>query len=345
MALKKIDVVSFLGLAENIPVIDVRSPSEFNYGHIPGAKNIPLFDDTERAVVGTKYNKEGRTPAILEGLKKAGPGMYSKLEEALKYAEDRKLLVHCWRGGMRSEAMAWLFSLGDIETEILEGGYKAYRNHILNSLAEKRKMIVLGGMTGSSKTHILRYIKESGRQVIDLEGLANHKGSAFGALGQLPQPTTEHFANLLFDEWEKLNSNFPFWVEDESRNIGSVFMPDEFYSNMQDTPAIILIMDVKTRLPRLLKEYTAYPPEVLKSSIMKISKRLGGDNTRDAIDAVDEGNFAKAVEITLYYYDKAYMFGLKKKNSKNIIMVNTDTDDIESNALKVIDAADRLRWT
>jgi len=345
MALKKIDVVSFLGLAENIPVIDVRSPSEFNYGHIPGAKNIPLFDDTERAVVGTKYKKEGRTPAILEGLKKAGPGMYSKLEEALKYAEDRKLLVHCWRGGMRSEAMAWLFSLGDIETEILEGGYKAYRNHILNSLAEKRKMIVLGGMTGSSKTHILRYIKESGRQVIDLEGLANHKGSAFGALGQLPQPTTEHFANLLFDEWEKLNSNFPFWVEDESRNIGSVFMPDEFYSNMQDTPAIILIMDVKTRLPRLLKEYTAYPPEVLKSSIMKISKRLGGDNTRDAIDAVDEGNFAKAVEITLYYYDKAYMFGLKKKNSKNIIMVNTDTDDIESNALKVIDAADRLRWT
>ena len=344
MALKKIDVVSFLGLAENIPVIDVRSPSEFNYGHIPGAKNIPLFDDTERVVVGTKYKKEGRTPAILEGLKKAGPGMYSKLEEALKYAEDRKLLVHCWRGGMRSEAMAWLFSLGDIETEILEGGYKAYRNHILNSLAEKRKMIVLGGMTGSSKTHILRYIKESGRQVIDLEGLANHKGSAFGALGQLPQPTTEHFANLLFDEWKKLNSNFPFWVEDESRNIGSVFMPDEFYSNMQDTPAIILIMDVKTRLPRLLKEYTAYPPELLKSSIMKISKRLGGDNTRDAIDAVDEGNFAKAVEITLYYYDKAYMFGLKKKNSKNIIMVNTDTDDIESNALKVIDAADRLRW-
>jgi tRNA 2-selenouridine synthase len=345
MALKKIDVVSFLGLAESIPVIDVRSPSEFIYGHIPGAINIPLFDDRERVVVGTKYKKEGRTPAILEGLKKAGPAMYSKLEEALKYAEDRKLLVHCWRGGMRSEAMAWLFSLGDIETEILEGGYKAYRNHILNGLAEKRKMIVLGGMTGSSKTHILRYIKESGRQVIDLEGLANHKGSAFGSLGQLPQPTTEHFANLLFDEWKKLNSNFPFWVEDESRNIGSVFMPDEFYSNMQDTPAIILIMDVKTRLPRLLKEYTAYPPELLKSSIMRISKRLGGDNTRDAIIAVDEGNFAKAVEITLYYYDKAYIFGLKKKNSKNIIMVNTDTDDIESNALKILDAASSIKWT
>jgi tRNA 2-selenouridine synthase len=344
MVLKKIDVVSFLGLAESIPVIDVRSPSEFNYGHIPGAKNIPLFDDTERAIVGTTYKKEGRTHAILEGLKKAGPSMSSKLEQALNHAVDRKLLVHCWRGGMRSEAMAWLFSLGDIETEVLEGGYKAYRNHILNSLAEKRKMIVLGGLTGSSKTHILRYIKESGRQVIDLEGLANHKGSAFGSLGQLPQPTTEHFANLLFDEWKKLNSSAPFWVEDESRNIGSVFMPDEFYLNMQDTPAIILIMDVRTRLPRLLEEYTVYPPESLKSSIMKISKRLGGDNTRDALNAVDEGDFAKAVEITLYYYDKAYMFGLKKKNSQNIIMINTDTDDIKSNALKVLDAADRIKW-
>ncbi len=344
MALSKINVAGFLDLAESIPVIDVRSPSEFSYGHIPGAKNIPLFDDTERAIVGTKYKKEGRTPAILEGLKKAGPAMSFKLEQALKYAKDGKLLVHCWRGGMRSEAMAWLFSLGDIESEVLEGGYKAYRNHILNKLAEKRKMIVLGGMTGSSKTHILGFIKESGNQVIDLERIANHKGSAFGSLGQLPQPTTEHFANLLFNEWEKLDCRFPCWVEDESRNIGSVFMPDKFYTNMQDTPTIILMLDVRTRLPRLLTEYSAYPPEMLKASIKKISKRLGGDNTRDAVDAVDKGDFAKAIAITLYYYDKAYMFGLKKKNNKNIIMVNTDTDDIESNALKILDAADRIKW-
>lgn len=344
MALKKIDVTWFLDLAERIPVIDVRSPSEFGRGHIPGAKNIPLFDDAERATVGTKYKKEGRIPAILEGLKKAGPAMSFKLEQALNCAKDGKLLVHCWRGGMRSEAMAWLFSLGDIEAEVLEGGYKAYRNHILNKLAERRKMIVLGGMTGSSKTHILRFIKESGSQVIDLEGLANHKGSAFGSLGQLPQPTTEHFANLLFNEWKKLDCSSPFWVEDESRNIGTVFMPDEFYSNMQDSPSVILMMDVKTRLPRLLTEYSAYPPEMLKASIMKISKRLGGDNTRDALGAVDKADFAKAIAITLHYYDRAYMFGLKKKNSKNLIIVNTDTDDIESNALKILDAADRIKW-
>jgi tRNA 2-selenouridine synthase len=344
MASVKISVIRFLELSEFIPVIDVRSPLEFNTGHIPGAVNIPLFNDVQRAAVGTRYKKEGRIPAILEGLKLSAPDMSGKLEQALKIAQNGKLLVHCWRGGMRSESMAWLFSLGDLETEVLEGGYKSYRQYILESLSGKRKMIVLGGMTGSSKTHILRYLKEHGQQVIDLEGIANHKGSAFGSLGQPPQPTTEHFANLLFYDWRKLLRDVPFWVEDESRNIGSVFMPDTFYLNMQDTPAIILMMSVETRLPRLLEEYSAYPPDSLKASVLKISKRLGGDNTRDALDSIDAGDFAKAIEITLYYYDKAYQFGLKKKRNENIIYVETDTDDVETNALKIIDAAQNIIW-
>jgi len=344
MALKKINVVRFLELAESTPVIDVRSPSEFNAGHIPGGINIPLFNDKEREAVGIKYKKEGQIPAILEGLKHTAPSLTSKLEQVLKIAKSGKLLVHCWRGGIRSEAMAWLFSLGNIDTEVLDGGYKSYRHHILESLAEKRKMIVLGGMTGSSKTHILKYLKVLGKQVIDLEGLANHKGSAFGSLGQPPQPSTEQFANILFDEWKHLNRNLPLWVEDESRNIGSVFMPDRFYLNMQETPAIILMMDVKTRLPRLMEEYSTYPQETLKASIIRISKRLGGDNTRNAIYAIELGDFAKAIEIVLYYYDKAYLFGLKKKSDKNIIYIKTDSDDIETNALKILDAAGKLTW-
>jgi tRNA 2-selenouridine synthase len=342
--LKKINVSVFLELAENIPVIDVRSPSEFLSGHIPGAVNIPLFDDSERAVVGTKYKKEGRIPAILEGLKLTGPSMSSKLELALKEAKEGRLLVHCWRGGMRSEAMAWLFSQGDIFADVLEGGYKAYRNHILESLSEKRKIIVLGGMTGSSKTHILRKLKEKGEQVIDLEGHANHKGSAFGSLGEPPQPTTEQFANNLYKEWKKLENNTPVWVEDESRNIGTVFIPDGLYGNMQDTRAIILMMDVRTRLPRLMEEYSVYPAEALMASIQKISKRLGGDNTKDAIEAVEAGDIAKAIEISLFYYDKAYMFGLTKKRKENLIYVQTDSDDIETNSLKVLEAARKISW-
>jgi tRNA 2-selenouridine synthase len=344
MTLQKISVTKFLELSESRPLIDVRSPSEYNWGHIPGAVNIPLFNDIERAAVGTKYKKEGRIPAIVEGLKLTGPTMFSKLEQALRIAKNGKILIHCWRGGMRSEAMAWLFSLGAIETEVLDGGYKSYRHFILESLQEKRKLIVLGGMTGSSKTHILKYLNDHGQKVIDLEGIANHKGSAFGSLGQPPQPSTEQFGNILFNKLMKTERDFPVWVEDESRNIGSVFMPDGFYSNMQNTPVIVLMMDVKTRLPRLIKEYSSFPAEALKTSILKINKRLGGDNTREAINAIEAGDIARAIEITLYYYDKAYLFGLKRKAQKNIIYVETTTDDVESNALKILDAASTIIW-
>jgi tRNA 2-selenouridine synthase len=338
----KIEIKKFLELAANIPIVDVRSPAEFNTGHIPGAFNIPLFDDKEREVVGIKYKNKGRIKAILTGLQLTGPAMKSKLESALNISEQGKLLVHCWRGGMRSEAMAWLFSLGDIDTEILEGGYKSYRHHVLDSLSVNRKMIVLGGLTGSGKTEILKYLQNSGQQVIDLEGLANHKGSAFGSLGQLPQPSSEHFSNLLFDRWKLVDSGQLLWIEDESRNIGTIFIPERFYLNMQKNPAIILLMDVKTRLPRLMKEYSNYSPEELQASVMKISKRLGGDNTREAVDAIEAGDFAKAIEITLNYYDKAYLYGLKRKHQNNIYYIHTDIDNIEINALKILETAERI---
>jgi tRNA 2-selenouridine synthase len=344
MAVRIICVEEFLKLSSHLPVADVRSPGEFLSGHIPGAVNIPLFNDSEREVVGIKYKKEGRINAIREGVKLISPSLATKLDLALGLAKEGNLLVHCWRGGMRSEAMAWLFSLGGLEIAVLEGGYKQYRHHILESLAKKRKMIVLGGMTGSSKTHILLNLKEKGCRIIDLEGLANHKGSAFGSLGQPPQPTTEHFANLLYEELKTIDPETPFWLEDESRNIGTVFLPDPFYSNMQDTSSIMLMMDIKTRLPRLMEEYSVFPPEQLKESVLKISKRLGGDNTRDAIEAIDTGDYAKAIKITLLYYDKAYMYGLKKKNEGNIITVNTDTDNVQANAAKVLEAAGRIDW-
>jgi len=344
MAVTRIEVPEFLKLAESIPVVDVRSPSEYFSGHIPGAFNIPIFDDAGRVAVGTRYKKEGRISAIVEGLRQSGPEMAGKLERAIRLAKNSRLLVHCWRGGMRSESMAWLFSLADINVQVLEGGYKSYRSYILEFISEKRKLIVLGGMTGSSKTHILKYLNDHGEQVVDLEGLANHKGSAFGALGQPQQPSTEHFANLLFNEWHLKDKEKPVWVEDESKNIGSVFLPDRFYQNMQETRAIILMMDVKTRLPRLMEEYSVYDPELLKASVQKISKRLGGDNTRDALLAIDNGDISKAIEISLFYYDKAYLFGLKKKSPENLIFIETETDNIEENSEKVLEAAAKIRW-
>ena len=334
----------FLSKSTLIPVIDVRSPGEYLYGHIPGATNIPLFDDGQRAIVGIKYKKEGREAAIITGLDLIGPCMSDKLDKALKLAENKRLLVHCWRGGMRSESMAWLFSLGGIETEVLDGGYKAYRNYILKKLSEPRRMVVLGGLTGSGKTDILKKLREKAHTVIDLEGLANHKGSAFGALGQKSQPTSEHFGNLLFNEWERGNREEILWVEDESKTIGSVFIPDPTFIKILESPVIALIMDLRVRLPRLMEEYSLYPKEDLIASVSRISRRLGGDNSRDAIAAIEKGDIAKAIEITLSYYDKAYMYGLRKRKESKVFFIHSDTDDTEENSMKVLEASKKLKW-
>jgi tRNA 2-selenouridine synthase len=232
--------------------------------------------------------------------------------------------------------------MAGLKVKVLNGGYKAYRHFILGKLAEKRKMIILGGLTGSSKTHIINCLRGRGNQVIDLEDLANHKGSAFGALGQKPQPSTEHFANMLYDEWKKLDPTKPVWLEDESRNIGSVFLPDEFYNNMQESPTIVLMMDVRTRMPRLLMEYSLFSSEELISGVNRISKRLGGDNTKAAVSAIESGDISNAIEISLSYYDKAYLYGLKKKRMENLLYIETDTDDIEANTSKVSEAAVKI---
>jgi tRNA 2-selenouridine synthase len=134
----------------------------------------------------------------------------------------------------------------------------------------------------------------------------------------------------------------PVWLEDESRNIGTVFMPDAFYNNMQKAPTIILLIDRDRRIPRLIEEYAVYPRELLAEAVMKIRKRLGGDRASDALRAIETGDLPKAIEITLEYYDKAYLHGITRKRSGNIIQVKTDTDDIMENSRKIIDASRQI---
>ena len=334
-----LDPEEFLVRRAEMPLVDVRSPAEFGYGHIPGAVNIPLFDDSQRAAVGTLFKKEGSTAAVLRGIELSAPEMPAKLRLALELATDRRLLLYCWRGGMRSEAMAWLFHTGGLEPMLLTGGYKAYRNHILTGLAARRDYLILGGLTGSGKTGILNYLGSSGAQVTDLEELASHRGSAFGALGQPPQPSSEHFANQLFDELSDKRAGEAIWLEDESRNIGTVFMPDSFFEQMQAAPVVALMMSIDTRMPRLLEEYTSFPLEQITASVMRISKRLGGDRTREALEALQRGDFSTAVRITLEYYDKSYRYGLSKRPAGQVVYVETDTDDVTVNASKVAVAA------
>ncbi len=228
---EKIGALDFFNLSKDIPVIDVRSPKEFETGHIPGAHNIPIFSNEERAIVGTKYKQEGREPAILVGLEIVGSKLKSFANTARKLSKNNQLLVHCWRGGMRSSSMAWLFEMVGIKTFILEGGYKAFRNYGKSQLAASKKLIILGGLTGSGKTETLLKIKEKGEQVVDLEGLAHHKGSAFGSLGQKPQLPNEQFENNLIYEWLTLDITKSIWLEDESHSIGSNWIPNEHFTS------------------------------------------------------------------------------------------------------------------
>ena len=340
--LTKLPVSEFLGLRDTLHVVDVRSPGEYAYGHIPGSMNIPLFDDSQRAEVGTLYKNEGNIKAVLHGLDLTAPLMSEKLVRALEISDGSTMLLYCSRGGMRSESMAWLFSMGGITPLLLDGGYKAYRNHILDELGKERKYIVLGGLTGSGKTDILKHMMKEGKPVTDLEGLASHKGSAFGALGQPPQPSTEHFANLLHDDLTSKTDDGGIWLEDESHNIGTVFIPECFFEQMHKAPVIALMMSIETRMPRLLKEYTEFPVEKLITSVMKISRRLGGEATRQVVDALQEGDYPTAIRVILEYYDKSYNYGLSKRPAGQVLYIDTDTDDVAVNAARVADAADAV---
>ena len=302
---KVLQVSDFLEKSKSIPVIDVRSPGEYGYAHIPGALSLALFSDEERAAIGTLYKRSGRIKAVQKGLDFVGP----KLAEFTKYALSLKceeLLLHCWRGGMRSSSMAWLLERVGIECYLLENGYKSYRNHILSCFEKPLKIILLGGYTGSGKTDLLHLLEESGEQVLDLERLANHKGSAFGALGEGPQPGTEFFENLIFDKLSALDQTKSIWIEDEGRSVGRNTVPTGLWQQMRDAPLVQIEVPFEIRLKRLLRDYGNEPREELVNSIQKIEKRLGFDNCKAAVEACLSGDIGRAAEICLIYYDRAY---------------------------------------
>ena len=213
------------------------------YASIPGAVSIPLFDDDERAQVGTIYKKQSKVKAVQKGLEFVGPKMKDFSKRALAL-DSQQLIVHCWRGGMRSGAMSWLFEMLGLTCYRLEGGYKAYRNYVLDFFSQPIRFVVLGGRTGAGKTDILKQLEAMGEQVLDLEGLANHKGSAFGSLGESAQPTSEMFDHLIFNVLRRFDKDRVVWVENESINIGKVFIPQPLWKNYR----LELILAVMSRI-------------------------------------------------------------------------------------------------
>ena len=241
-------------------------------------------------------------------------------------------LIHCWRGGMRSEAVAWLLSLYGHKIYVLKGGYKAFRNWALAQFEKSYSFKILGGYTGSGKTDILKELQRKGKTVIDLEGLANHKGSAFGTLGQKAQPAQEMFENLLAIElWKTGNedtnyeahtkiNNPEIWLEDESRNIGVLNIPKIMWEQIRDSNLYFLEIPFEERLNYIVSGYGDFDKKDLVTSIMKIQKKLGGSETKNAINFLLENKVNECFAILLKHYDKLYAKSLNNRENIEVIL-------------------------
>lgn len=336
MAAPQYDIATFLAQKEQSVVLDVRSPAEYQLGHIPQALSFPLFSDAERAKVGTIYKQESPEKAIEAGLEIVGPKLKYFVQQARELAGDRPILLYCWRGGQRSASMAWLLDLAGFEVGVLRGGYKSWRAKIDELFKQPWPFRVIGGKTGSGKTELLHALQAQGEQIIDLEALALHRGSSFGAMLTIDQPSTEHFANLLGDNLLRCSLHKPLWVEDESRMIGTVHIPENFYRNLREAPLLVIEVALKDRIKRLVTEYGQAPDDILRAAFERIRKKLGGQHLKAAFEALDQDDRAAAAAIALAYYDKAYTYDLTAKNTQQIYFYPVETPLMMELAAEII---------
>ena len=343
MAVQKINIDEFIietsvsiGVSIRSSIlIDVRSSAEFEHAHIPSALNLPLFNNEERAMIGTSYKKQSREAAIKAGLPIFGTKMLPMIETVEAWITARQkendltkptLYIHCWRGGMRSAAMAWLLDLYGYKVVQLTGGYKAYRNWVLAQFNIPYTLKVLGGYTGSGKTEVLHALQNKNYPVIDLEGLANHKGSAFGAIGQLPQPSQEMFENILAEKLFEVNKKQKsIWIEDESQRIGTVLIPTPLFHLMRNSTCYFMTIPFEQRLAFIVEGYGKFDAQSLIEATERIQKRLGGLETKNAVAHIMQGELKEAFSILLKYYDKWY-----EKNAKNEVLPKIELIPVSS---------------
>jgi len=323
MPITKINIKDFVLKLDKTFLFDVRSPSEYNHAHIPGAKLLPIFSDDERRIVGTLYKQESREKAIKIGLEFFGKKTVQLLENAdsillQNTIETKEITIYCWRGGMRSSAMAWLFDLYGYKVNLIIGGYKSYRIWALQQFENEYQLNIISGYTGSNKTGIIHELKKQNEPVIDLEKLAEHKGSAFGNLDLVPQPSQEYFENILALELFKLNLSHPkksIWIEDESQRIGQVNIPTSFFKLMRSSPILFITVPFELRLNHIIEGYGKFEKEKLINAIIRIKKKLGGLETKQAINFLLEDDVKSCFSELLKYYDKQYIKGRAKRDN------------------------------
>jgi tRNA 2-selenouridine synthase len=308
-------------LAARGALVDVRSPAEFAQGHIPGARNLPLFDDAGRAAVGTLYKQQGRRAATLHGLALVGPRLETmalQLGELAASVPGEPLRLLCWRGGMRSGSVAWLAGQLDLPVQRLEGGYKAFRRWALDRFEHPWPLRLLGGRTGTGKTELLLALAERGVAVVDLEGLAHHRGSSFGALGLPPQPSSEHYENRLALALHRLGDASEIWLEAESAQVGRCRIPAGLWRQMQAAPALAVQRPLDQRVAHLVRIYGVQDPAALAEATARIARRLGPQRTAAALEAIGQRDWAGACRQMLDYYDRCYDHDLSSHASQPV---------------------------
>jgi tRNA 2-selenouridine synthase len=334
--MQRITISDLMKQRDGIVLLDVRTPAEFTHGHIPGAFNVPLFTNEERVQVGTTYKQVGREAAILLGFDLTGSKWSGFVRDVIENAPQKKVAVHCWRGGMRSGAMAWALDLYGFEVFVVEGGYKHYRNWVLRQLGRGRELRVVGGMTGSGKTRTLQVLQGVGEQVIDLEELAQHRGSTYGTLNRMVQPSQEQFENDLVDKLITMDHQQTIWVEDESVTIGRRLIPKPFWNQMQAALVFNLEVPLDRRVQALAREYGTLDKDFLIACTERIHKRLGSEQTKHAITAIREDKMEEFVRRVLVYYDKTYQKGLDLREGHSVVAVPVGDTDPSKNAAHLL---------
>lgn len=292
-----------------VPIIDVRSPCEFARGHIPGASLVPLFSDESRASVGTRYKQSGKEAAVKLGLSLVAPHLAELIAQCEHLSPSKILRIYCARGGMRSGSFAQMLHMLGYTVYVLTGGYKAYRAYVQSVFARPYRLTIISGKTGSGKTAIIHELELHNAQCIDLEGLARHKGSVFGALGEGAQPSQQIFENNLAAILSRFDITQKIWIEDESIKIGTLSIPSAFYQTMRNAPVIYLDVPRVLRITYLRSTYEHFGYALLGDCVQRLEKHLGNQRARDILERITRAD-PEALTLLLEYYDTLYERGL-----------------------------------